>query len=159
MGFSFVVLIEIHHSTCAISHSCQEDMRFKDLKTFLKKVAQPLDTFDNVIYITRITTANLAVFVSASACNPSSGQGYAHQLIGETEMETDKIIEMFGLTLRTFGTKKGVKDLKPVRLMVTDDAMWTLKRASFEAHCSVAELCHAIVMQWMSEHESEIKKD
>ena len=58
-----------------------------------------------------------------------------------------------------FGTKKGVKDLKPVRLMVTDDAMWTLKRASFEAHCSVSELCHAIVMQWMSEHESEIKKD
>ena len=74
-------------------------------------------------------------------------------------METDKIIEMFGLTLRTFGTKKGVKDLKPVRLMVTDDAMWKLKRASFEAHCSVSELCHAIVMQWMSEHESEIKKD
>ena len=134
-------------------------MRFKDLKTFLKKVAQPLDTFDNVIYVTRITTAATTVFVSASACNPSSGQGYAHQLIGETEMETDKIIEMFGLTLRTFGTKKGVKDLKPVRLMVTDDAMWTLKRASFEAHCSVSELCHAIVMQWMSEHESEIKKD
>ena len=71
----------------------------------------------------------------------------------------DKIIEMFGLTLRTFGTKKGVKDLKPVRLMVTDDAMWALKCASFNAHCSVSELCHAIVMQWMSEHESEIKKD
>ena len=134
-------------------------MRFKDLKTFSQKVAQPIDTFDNVIYITRITSANLAVFVSASACNPSFGQGYAHFLIGEIEMETDKIIEMFGLTLRTFGTKKGVKDLKPVRLMVTDDAMWTLKRASFSAHCSVGELCHAIVMQWLSEHESEIKKD
>ena len=133
-------------------------MRFKDLKTFSQKVAQPLDTFDNVIYITRITSGATTVFVSASACNPSFGQGYAHQLIGEIEMD-DKIIEMFGLTLRTFGTKKGVKDLKPVRLMVTDDAMWTLKRASFEAHCSVAELCHAIVMQWMSEHESEIKKD
>ena len=71
----------------------------------------------------------------------------------------DRTIEMFGLTLRTFGTKKGVKDLKPVRLMVTDDAMWTLKRASFSAHCSVGELCHAIVTQWLSEHESEIKKD
>ena len=71
----------------------------------------------------------------------------------------DRTIEMFGLTLRMFGTKKGVKDLKPVRLMVTDDTMWALKRASFEAHCSVAELCHAIVMQWMSEHEAEIKKD
>ena len=71
----------------------------------------------------------------------------------------DITVDMFGLTLITFGAKKGMKDLKPVRLMVTDDAMWTLKRASFEAHCSVAELCHAIVMQWLSEHEAEIKKD
>ena len=71
----------------------------------------------------------------------------------------DRTIEMFGLTLRTFGTKKGVKDLKPVRLMLHPDAMWTLKRASFEAHCSVGELCNAIVMQWLSEHEAEIKKD
>ena len=71
----------------------------------------------------------------------------------------DRTIEMFGLTLRTFGTKKGVKDLKPVRLMVTDDAMWQLKSASFGAHCSVGELCHAIVMKWLSEHEAEIKKD
>ena len=62
-------------------------MRFKDLKTFLKKVAQPLDTFDNVIYVTRITTENLAVFWSASACNPSSGQGYAHFLKGEKSHE------------------------------------------------------------------------
>ena len=74
-------------------------------------------------------------------------------------METDKIIEMFGLKLRTFGTKKGVKDLKPVRLMVPDDAMWTLNRASSEAHCSLSELCNAIVMQWLSEHKAEIKKD
>ena len=74
-------------------------------------------------------------------------------------MVTDGIVEMFGLTLRTFGTKKGVKDLKPVRLMVPDDAMWQLKRASFGAHCSVGELCHAIVMRWLSEHEAEIKKD
>ena len=112
----------------------------------------------NVFYVTRITTECTTVFVSASACNPSFGQGYAHFLKGELEMD-DRTIEMFGLTLRTFGTKKGVKDLKPIRLMVTDDAMWTLKRASFEAHCSVGELCHAIVMQWMSEHEAEIKKD
>ena len=74
-------------------------------------------------------------------------------------MVTDGIIEMFGLELRTFGTKKGVKELKPIRLMVTDDEIWTLKRASFSAHCSVGELCHAVVMQWLSEHESEIKKD
>ena len=128
-------------------------------KLFLKKVKLTLDNVVDVIYVTRITTGATTDFVSSSACNPSLGQGYAHFLIGEIEMETDKIIEMFGLTLRTFGTKKGVKDLKPVRLMLNPDAMWTLKRASFEAHCSVAELCHAIVMQWMSEHESEIKKD
>lgn len=71
----------------------------------------------------------------------------------------DRTVDMFGLTLRTFGTKKGVKDLKPIRLMVTDDAMGTLKRASFSAHCSVGELCNAITMQWLSEHEAEIKKD
>ena len=78
-----MVLISIHPSTCAISHSCQEDMRLKDLKTFLKKVAQPLDMIVNVLYVTRITTARYNVFVSASACNPSFGQGYAHQLKGE----------------------------------------------------------------------------
>lgn len=71
----------------------------------------------------------------------------------------DRTVDMFGLTLRTFGTKKGVKDLKPIRLMVTDDASWKLKCASFSAHCSVGELCNAIVMQWLSEHEAEIKKD
>lgn len=71
-----MVLIEIHHSICVISHSCQEDMRSRDLKNFLlKKVEQPLDTFDNVIYVTRITTDATTVFVSASACNPSIGQG------------------------------------------------------------------------------------
>ena len=74
-------------------------------------------------------------------------------------MVTDGIIEMFDLKLRTFGTKKGVKDLKPIRLMVTDDVIWTLKRASFSAHCSVGELCNAIIMKWLSEHGSEIKKD
>ena len=135
-------------------------MRSKDLKNFFsKKVRITLDTFDIVIYVTRVITDATTVFVAVPACNPSFGQGYAHQLIGEIEMETDKIIEMFGLTLRTFGTKKGVKDLKPIRLMVTDDAMWKLKCASFSAHCSVGELCHAIVMQWLSEHEAEIKKD
>ena len=74
-------------------------------------------------------------------------------------MVTDGITEMFGLKLRMFGTKKGVKELKPIRLMVTDYAMWKLKCASFGAHCSVGELCHAIVMQWLREHEAEIKKD
>ena len=77
----------------------------------------------------------------------------------KTQYQSNLAAQMFGLTLRTFGTKKGVKNLNPVRLMVTDDAMWTLKRASFEARCSVSELCHAVVMQWLSEHEAEIKKD
>ena len=72
-------------------------------------------------------------------------------------MVTDGIVELYGLKLRTFGTKKGVKDLKPIRLMVTDDVMWALKRASFSAHCSVGELCHAIVTQWLGEHESETR--
>ena len=71
----------------------------------------------------------------------------------------DRTVNLFGLTLRTFGTKKGVKELKPIRLMVTDDAIWKLKCASFEGHCSLSELCNAIVMQWLSEHEAEIKKD
>ena len=71
----------------------------------------------------------------------------------------DRTVDMFGLTLRTFGTKKGVKELKPIRLMVTDDAMWTLKCLAFEGHCSLSELCNAIVMQWLSEHEAEIQKD
>lgn len=81
------MLIQVHHSTCDISHSCQEVKRLKDLKTFSKKVKLTLDTFDNVIYVTRITTANLAVFVRVSACNPSIGQGYAHQLKGEKAMK------------------------------------------------------------------------
>ena len=63
-------------------------MRFKDLKNFfLKKVEITLDTFDNVIYITRITSASTTVFVSTSACNPSFGQGYAHQPRGEKAMK------------------------------------------------------------------------
>ena len=74
-------------------------------------------------------------------------------------MVTDGITEMFGLKLRMLNKKKGVKELKPIRQMVTDDAMWKLKCASFGAHCSVGELCHAIVMQWLSDHDSEIKTD
>ena len=62
-------------------------MRSRDLKNFFsKKVEITLDTFDNVIYVARITTECTTVFVSASACNPSFGQGYAHQLIGEKAM-------------------------------------------------------------------------
>ena len=48
----------------------------------------------SVIYVTRITTECAAVFVSASACNPSFGQGYARFLIGEKAMtnQTDTTI-------------------------------------------------------------------
>ena len=73
----------------AIIHSESEEgrevKRPKDLKTS-KKSNEPLDTFDNVIDVTRITTECTTVFVSASACNPSFGQGYAHLLIGEKAM-------------------------------------------------------------------------
>lgn len=72
--------------------------------------------------------------------------------------DSNKTIDFHGLTIRPFGTKKGVKELKPIRLMVTDDAMWKLKCLAFEGHCSLSELCNAIVMQWLSEHESEIQK-
>jgi hypothetical protein len=72
--------------------------------------------------------------------------------------ETDGTIDFHGLKIRPFGTKKGTKELKPIRLMVTEDTMWTLKKAAFEARCSVGELCHAIVTQWLNEHESEIQK-
>ena len=83
-----------------------------------------------------------------------------------TELETvkpietteTKTIDYHGLTIRPYGTAKNTKELKPVRLMLNTDAMWTLKCASFEAHCSLGEFCHAIVMQWLSEHESEIQK-
>ena len=70
----------------------------------------------------------------------------------------NKLLDFHGLTIRPYGTAKNTKALKPIRLMVTDDAMWKLKCASFDAHCSLGEFCHAIVMQWLSEHESEIQK-
>ena len=72
--------------------------------------------------------------------------------------DNNKTIDFHGLTIRPFGTKKGVKDLKPIRLMVTDDAMWKLKCLAFEAHCSLSEFCNAIVMQWLSEHETDSQK-
>ena len=37
MGFSFVVLIEIHPFSLCYTRICQEDMRLKDLKTFSQK--------------------------------------------------------------------------------------------------------------------------
>ena len=83
-----MVLFSIHHPTCDISHNCQEGREVErptDLKTS-KKSNEPLDAFDNVIYVTRITTGAPTDFVSASACNPSFGQGYAHFLIGEKAM-------------------------------------------------------------------------
>ena len=62
-------------------------MRLKDLKTFSQKVTQPLDNLSIVIYVTRITTECTTDFVSAYACNPSFGQGYAHFLKGEKAMK------------------------------------------------------------------------
>lgn len=75
-----------------------------------------------------------------------------------TELETTETIDFHGLTIRPFGVAKNTKELKPVRLMLNADAMWTLKRAAFDAHCSLGEICHAIVMQWLGEHESDIQR-
>lgn len=66
-------------------------MRNRGAFLFSKKVAQPLDTLCNVIYVTRVITVNLAVFVSSSACNPSFGQGCAHQPRGEKAMKNRNI--------------------------------------------------------------------
>lgn len=76
----------------------------------------------------------------------------------ENVKELDGAIDFHGLKIRPYGTKKGTKDLMPIRLMVTEDTMWTLKKAAFEGHCSIGELCHAIVMQWLQEHEADIQK-
>ena len=93
-GFSFCrfygAVFDTPSHLCYKSH-CQEGREVKKTsKTFpQKKLNEPLDTFDNAIYVTRITTGATTVFVSASACNPSFGQGYAHFLIGEKTMMTN----------------------------------------------------------------------
>ena len=88
MGFSFVVLIEIHPPHLCYKPFLSRGHEVKRPQNFFsKKVEITLDTFDNVIYVTRITTECTTVFVDASACNPSFGQGYAHQLIGEKAMK------------------------------------------------------------------------
>ena len=72
------------------SHSCITSKPLEKSRGFLfsqKKVEITLDTFDNVIYVTRITTVATTVFVSASVCNPSFGQGFAHQPRGEKAMK------------------------------------------------------------------------
>ena len=70
---------------CYKSHLSRGTRGQKTSKTS-KKSNEPLDTFDNVICVTRVITGSATVFVSASACNPSFGQGYAHFLTGEKAM-------------------------------------------------------------------------
>ena len=65
-----------HDHSCITSKPLEKSRGF----LFLKKVKLTLDIFDIVIYVTRNTTGATTVFVSASACNPSFGQGYAHLL-------------------------------------------------------------------------------
>lgn len=71
--------------------------------------------------------------------------------------DNNKILDFRGLTIRPYGSYKGVKDLQPVRVMLHPDAVWSLKQASFEAHCSLGELCRAIIMQWVSEYNDTTK--
>ena len=61
-------------------------VRPKDLKTFFKKVERPLDNPVSVIYVTRVTTVNLAVFVTVPACNDPFGQATPTNFIGEKAM-------------------------------------------------------------------------
>ena len=83
-----MVLFLTHRLHCAISHTCQEGQEVKRPQKLFpqKKSNEPLDTFDSVIYVTRVITVNLAVFVSASACNPSFGQATPTNFIGEKAM-------------------------------------------------------------------------
>lgn len=72
-------------------------------------------------------------------------------------MEKDSI-RFYDLTVRPFGTAKGVKDLKPVRLQLDEDDILTLKTLAFEARCSASELARAIVTKWLGDHKSDIRK-
>ena len=66
----------------------------------------------------------------------------------------NKLLDFHGLTIRPHGSYKGV----PVRMTLHPDTHCSLKQASLEAHCSLGELCRAIVMQWVSEHETDSQK-
>ena len=60
----------------------------------------------------------------------------------------NKILDFHGLTVRPYGSYKGV----PVRMILHPYTHYSLKQASLEAHCSLGELCRAIIVQWVSEH-------
>lgn len=60
----------------------------------------------------------------------------------------DNLISFHGLTIRPYGSYKGV----PVRVLLNPDTAWSLKQASAEAHCSIGEMCRAIIMHWVSDH-------
>lgn len=86
MGFSFVVLIQMHPPHLCYTRLCQEDMRLKDLKTFSQKKSYiDLDMIVNVIYVTRITTGATIDFVDVPVCNPLFGQATPTHLIGESK--------------------------------------------------------------------------
>ena len=79
-----MVLIEIHPFHLCYKPFLSRGQEVKRPQNFFsKKLHKPLDKIVDVIYVTRVITANLAVIVRVSACNPSFGQGYAHQLKGE----------------------------------------------------------------------------
>ena len=61
-------------------------------------------------------------------------------------------LDFHGLTVRPYGSSKGVRSLPSIRVMLPPDAVWSLKQAASEAHCSYGELCRAILMQWVSDH-------
>ena len=66
--------------------------------------------------------------------------------------DNNTLINFHGLTVRPYGSSRGVKNLPSIRVMLPPDAVWSLKQAASQAHCSYGELCRAILMQWVSEH-------
>lgn len=67
-------------------------------------------------------------------------------------LDNDKLLDFHGLTVRPYGSHRDVKSLPSIRVMLHPDAVWSLKQTAFEAHCSLGELCRAILMHWVSEH-------
>ena len=90
-GLSFspklVVLIEIHPFRLCYKPFLSRGHEVKRPQNFFsKKWNWPLTPLIMWFILHASQRGATTVFVSASACNPSFGQGYAHQLIGEKAM-------------------------------------------------------------------------
>ncbi len=59
--------------------------------------------------------------------------------------------------VRTFAEPKSTKNLKPVRLCLSIEALMAMKNHALDARCSVSELARSIVTKWLAEHPYEQK--